>query len=214
MTEDAPRVNDLGSEGQARGWCAIFSPVQWLALYQPKWLAKDAIAGVRLAAYGIPMSLAYASLAGLPPRYGIYCYLLGGLFHALLGSSNPLAIGPTSASSMLVGVTVAGMAQVDPARRADIAALTALVVAATCGLVWRLRLSSLVNFISEAILIGIKACAALTMAPTQWPRLHQELKDAGIALRLLAARAGVRELLRAEGVGRDHRLLRTQDLGG
>ena len=57
------------------------------------------------------MSLAYASLAGLPPQYGIYCYLVGGLFYALFGSSRQLAIGPTSAISMLVGVTVAGMAQ-------------------------------------------------------------------------------------------------------
>ena len=95
--------------------------------YQPKWLANDAIAGVTLAAYGIPVSLAYASLAGLPPQYGIYCYLVGGLFYALFGSSRQLAIGPTSAISMLVGVTVAGMAQGDPRalgqhRRADRAA--------------------------------------------------------------------------------------------
>ena len=64
------------------------------------------IAGVTLAAYGIPVSL-----AGLPPQYGIYCYLVGGLFYALFGSSRQLAIGPTSAISMLVGVTIAGMAQ-------------------------------------------------------------------------------------------------------
>jgi SulP family sulfate permease len=51
------------------------------------------------------------SLAGLPPQYGIYCYLVGGLFYALFGSSRQLAIGPTSAISMLVGVTIAGMAQ-------------------------------------------------------------------------------------------------------
>jgi MFS superfamily sulfate permease-like transporter len=122
-----------------------------------QWLLKDAVAGVTLAAYGIPVSLAYASLAGLPPQYGIYCYLVGGLFYALFGSSRQLAIGPTSAISMLVGVTVAGMADGDPARWASIAALTALVMAAMCVLAWLLRLSSLVNFISETILLGFKA---------------------------------------------------------
>ena len=136
-----------------------------------KWLPKDAIAGVTLAAYGIPVSLAYASLAGLPPQYGIYCYLVGGLFYALFGSSRQLAIGPTSAISMLVGVTVAGMAEGDPARWAYIAALTALVIAAMCVLAWLLRLSSLVNFISETILLGFKAGAALTIAMTQLPKL-------------------------------------------
>jgi SulP family sulfate permease len=107
----------------------------------------------------------------LPPQYGIYCYLVGGLFYALFGSSRQLAIGPTSAISMLVGVTVAGMAQGDPGRWASIAALTAVVIAAMCVLAWLFRLSSLVNFISETILLGFKAGAALTIAMTQLPKL-------------------------------------------
>lgn len=111
------------------------------------------------------------SLAGLPPQYGIYCYLVGGLFYALFGSSRQLAIGPTSAISMLVGVTIAGMAQGDAGRWADIAALTAAVIAAMCLLAWLFRLSSLVNFISETILLGFKAGAALTIAMTQLPKL-------------------------------------------
>ncbi len=111
------------------------------------------------------------TLAGLPPEVGIYCYLVGGLFYALFGSSRQLAIGPTSAISMLVGVTVAGMADGDPARFASIAALTAVVIAAMCVLAWLFRLSSLVNFISETILLGFKAGAALTIAMTQLPKL-------------------------------------------
>jgi high affinity sulfate transporter 1 len=134
-------------------------------------LARDAVAGVTLAAYGIPVSLAYASLAGLPPQYGIYGYLAGGLGYALFGSSRQLAIGPTSAISMLVGATVAGMASGDPRRWAGIAALTALVMAVMAAVAWLLRLSSLVNFISETILVGFKAGAALTIAMTQLPKL-------------------------------------------
>ncbi len=161
----------MAHETPVGGWRAVFPPAQWLTSYQTKWLANDAIAGVTLAAYGIPVSLAYASLAGLPPQYGIYCYLVGGLFYALFGSSRQLAIGPTSAISMLVGVTVAGMAQGDPGRWASIAALTAVVIAAMCVLAWLFRLSSLVNFISETILLGFKAGAALTIAMTQLPKL-------------------------------------------
>jgi len=152
------------------GWRTRFPPAQWLPGYQRQWLKHDAIAGVTLAAYGIPVSLAYASLAGLPPQYGIYCYLAGELFYALFGSSRQLAIGPTSAISMLVGVTVAGMAQGDPGRWASIAALTALLIAAMCVLAWLFRLSSLVNFISETILLGFKAGAALTIALTQFAK--------------------------------------------
>jgi len=171
MIQDAQPIGKLAAQTEVRGWRAVFPPAQWLASYQPKWLANDAVAGVTLAAYGIPVSLAYASLAGLPPQYGIYCYLVGGLFYALFGSSRQLAVGPTSAISMLVGVTVAGMAQGDPARWASIAALTALIIAAMCVVAWVLRLSSLVNFISETILLGFKAGAAFTIALTQLPKL-------------------------------------------
>ena len=171
MTEATRSGAELAGAAPVRGWRAAFPPAQWLPTYRPQWLAHDAIAGVTLAAYGIPVSLAYASLAGLPPQYGVYCYLVGGLFYALFGSSRQLAIGPTSAISMLVGVTVAGMAEGDPQRWADIAALTALVIAGMCVLAWLLRLSSLVNFISETILLGFKAGAALTIAMTQLPKL-------------------------------------------
>jgi high affinity sulfate transporter 1 len=153
------------------GFRAVFPPAQWLPGYRGEWFSRDLVAGVTLAAYAIPVSLAYASLAGLPPEYGIYGYLVGGLGYALFGSSRQLAIGPTSAISMLVGSTVGAIAQGDPSRWADVAALTALVLGGISVLAFLLRLSSLVSFISETILLGFKAGAALTIAMTQLPKL-------------------------------------------
>jgi high affinity sulfate transporter 1 len=150
---------------------SIFPPARWLRSYQAAWLRHDAVAGVTLAAYAIPVAMAYASLAGLPLHYGIYCYLVAGPAYALFGSSRQLAIGPTSAISLLVGVTLAGMAEGDPHRWAAIAALTALVFAVISVVAWALRLSSLVNFISETILLGFKVGAALTIGLTQLPKL-------------------------------------------
>ncbi len=150
---------------------SIFPPAQWLPEYDRKWFPKDLIAGITLAAYAVPVSLAYATLAGMPPQNGIYCYLLGCLAYAFFGTSRQLAIGPTSAISMLVGVTVAGMAGGDAARWVSIAGLTALVVAVMCIIAWALRLSSLISFISETILVGFKAGAALSIAMTQLPKL-------------------------------------------
>ena len=169
MTDPPPPQDD---RARARpGWRALFPPAQWLPDYRAAWLRNDAVAGVTLAAYAIPVSLAYASLAGLPPEQGVYCYLVAGLAYALFGTSRQLAIGPTSAISLLVGTTVAGMAGGDPARWAAIAALAAAVFAAIALTAWALRLSSLVNFISETILTGFKAGAALTIAMTQLPKL-------------------------------------------
>jgi SulP family sulfate permease len=149
-----------------------FVPIAgWLSKYQPTWLRFDLVAGVTLAAYAVPVSLAYAGLAGLPPERGLYCYLLAGLGYAIFGSSRHLAIGPTSAISLLLGVTLAGLSLGDPARQATLASLTALIVAGVFALAWLLRLSVLVNFISESILTGFKASAALVIASTQLPKL-------------------------------------------
>src|SRR5260221_3244327 len=66
---------------------------------------RRSVWGVTLAAYAIPVALAYATLAGLPPQVGAYGYLLGGLGYAFFGSSRHLAIGPTSPVSLMVGVS-------------------------------------------------------------------------------------------------------------
>ena len=143
----------------------------WMAEYRASWLRGDFIAGVTLAAYAIPVSLAYAELAGLPPQIGVYGYLLGGLGYALLGSSRQLAVGPTSAISLMIASTVAAMADGDAQRYAQIASLTAFTVAGLCLLAWALRLSTLVKLISDSILVGFKAGAALTIAMSQLPSL-------------------------------------------
>ena len=122
----------------SRGWRALFPPAQWLSQYQAVWFRHDVVAGITLAAYAIPVALAYATLAGLPPQYGIYCYLVAGPAYALFGSSRQLAIGPTSAISMLVGATLLGMAEGDPERWAAIAALTALLFATVSVIAWLL----------------------------------------------------------------------------
>ena len=152
-------------------WLWWFPPARWLAEYRAAWLVGDIVAGVTLAAYAIPVSLAYAGLAGLPPQVGIYGYLLGGVGYALLGSSRQLAIGPTSAISLMIAGTVGAMAEGDAQRYAQIASLAAFTVAALSLLAWLLRLSVLVKLISDSILVGFKAGAGLTIAMTQLPSL-------------------------------------------
>jgi high affinity sulfate transporter 1 len=143
----------------------FFPPAQWLAEYRASWLRPDTIAGVTLAAYAIPVSLAYATLAGLPPQIGIYGYMLGGMGYALLGSSRQLAVGPTSAISLMIAAAAGPLAAGDTVRYAQIASLAALAVALL------FRLSMLVRLISDSILVGFKAGAGLTIIMTQLPSL-------------------------------------------
>jgi MFS superfamily sulfate permease-like transporter len=199
-------------------WKAIFPPAQWVPSYEARWLKDDLFAGITLAAYAIPVALAYATLAGLPPQVGVYGYLLGGLGYALFGSSRHLAIGPTSAISLMVGVSVVPLATGDPVRYAQIASLSAFVAAAMCVVAWLLRLSTLTSFIIDHILrvvldrveaegksLRLVVCDLSTsprvdLAGTRmFLELGAELTKRGIILRLVEARASVRDLLRIEG---------------
>lgn len=150
---------------------SILPITQWLPTYRAAWFRSDLVAGLTLTAYAIPVALAYASLAGLPSQVGLYCYMLGAIGYAFFGTSRQLAPGPTSAISILVGVSLAPLAVDDPARYLAMASLTAILVAGLCVIAWALKLSQVVNFISEPILTGFKAGAALQIASTQLPKL-------------------------------------------
>lgn len=152
-------------------WLRLLPSATWLAEYRMSSLSSDAIAGITLAAYAIPVSLAYAGLAGLPPQVGVYGYLLGGIGYALLGSSRQLAVGPTSAISLMIAGTVGTLAAGDPVRYGEIASLVALSVAILCLIAWLFRLSLLVRLISDSILVGFKAGAGLTIIMSQLPGL-------------------------------------------
>ncbi len=143
----------------------------WLPAYKKSFIRWDLVAGITLASFVLPESMAYATLAGLPTYFGIYCCLAGGLFFALFTTSRQVAVGPTSSISLMVGSTVAVLSGGDPARWAGIAELTALAVAIICIIAYIFKLSSIVNFISDSILLGFKAGAALSIMATQLPKI-------------------------------------------
>jgi hypothetical protein len=121
------------------------------------------------------VALAYATLAGLPPQVGVYGYILGGLGYALLGSSRHLAIGPTSAISLMVAASVGTMAGGDAARYAEIASLARFAIAILCVIAWALRLSVLVKLISDSILVGFKAFAERVVR--QFGEMHDRIES-------------------------------------
>ncbi len=152
--------------------CRAAVPIlSWLPHYQGAWFKDDLIAGLTLAAYAVPVAMAYASLAGLPPQVGLACYLVGGVVYTLFGSCRQLAIGPTAAISLMIAGVAGSLAVGDPVRYGAITATTALLVGIMSIAAWFLRLSTVVNFISETILLGFKAGAALSIVSTQLPKL-------------------------------------------
>jgi SulP family sulfate permease len=149
----------------------FFPIAEWLPQYNKDYLRPDILAGVTLAAFTIPEAMAYAGLAGLPPQAGLYAGIAAPLIYLLFGTSRQLALGVTSAVSILVATGLAAFAGGDILRYAQNAALLALMVFVIALLARLLRLGFLVNFISEPVLLGFSSGAALYIGATQLPKL-------------------------------------------
>ena len=154
-----------------RTFASVIPIGQWIRQYDRAWLRPDVIAGVTLAAFTIPEAMAYAGLAGLPPQAGMYAALIAPIAYLIFGTSRQLSVGPTSALSIMVASGLSVIAFADPAQYAAAAAMTAILVAIICFGAWLLRLGFLVNFISEAVLVGFSSGAALYIASTQLGKL-------------------------------------------
>ena len=145
--------------------------LDWLGRYDRTWLRGDVVAGITLAAYLLPAGLGDASLANLPPQAGLYACLFGGLVFWLFCSSRHTAITVTSAISLLVGASLGEIAGGDTTRFGALAAGTALLVALIAFIAWLVKAGSIVNFISESVMVGFKCGVALFLASTQLPKL-------------------------------------------
>jgi high affinity sulfate transporter 1 len=143
----------------------------WLHGYGLGEFRGDAVAGLTLAAYVLPAAIGDASLARLNPEAGLYACMFSGLIFWCLCSSRRTVVSVTSAISLLMGTTLGTLANGDTARFGGLAAATAVLVATLAFLAWLVRAGSMVNFVSETVLIGFKAGVALTLASTQLPKL-------------------------------------------
>jgi high affinity sulfate transporter 1 len=154
-----------------RGAINWIPALHWFRSYNLTGFNADLIAGLSLAAFVIPESLAYASLAQLPPVTGLYCYLVAGIAYALFGTCKQLAVGPTSALALVVATAVAAMAGGDPSRAVALASAIALIVGVVSIGGRFVGLANAAYFISDPILVGFKTGAALYIASTQLPKL-------------------------------------------
>jgi len=130
-------------------------------------LRHDATAGLTGAMVVLPQAVAFATLAGLPPQYGLYAAMVPTIIAAMFGSSWHLVSGPTTAISIVVFASVAPIAEpgsVDYIRLVlTLTFLTGLFQLAM-GLA---RLGVLVNFISHTVIVAFTAGAALIIAASQ-----------------------------------------------
>lgn len=168
MAPESSRRNGNTDDGPIE---SILPIVRWLPRYEASLFRPDLFAGITVAAAILPEGMAYASLAGLPPETGLYASLLALLAYVFVGTSKQVIYGPTSALAILVASGVGSVASGSPADYASLVALTTLLVGLISVVAWLFRLGFVVNFISESVLTGFSAGAALYITSTQLDKL-------------------------------------------
>ena len=147
----------------------IFPFIAWFRLTTIETIKADFFAGLTGAIIVLPQSVAFATIAGMPPEYGLYTAMVVPIVAALFGSSFHLVSGPTTAISIVVFAAVSKYAEPGSAEFVSLA-LTLTFLAGVYQLVFGLaKFGMLVNFVSHNVVIGFTAGAALLIASSQIP---------------------------------------------
>src|SRR5690348_3295227 len=132
-------------------------------------VSGDALAGLTLAAIGIPEVLGYAKIAGMPLVTGLYTMLLPMAVFAVLGSSRHLVVAADSATAAILAAALTGLAAVGSAQYVRLAGLAALLTGAMLLAARLARLAFLANFLSRTVLVGFLTGVGIQVAAGQLP---------------------------------------------
>nr|XP_034194082.1 sodium-independent sulfate anion transporter-like isoform X1 [Osmia lignaria] len=134
--------------------------VEWLPKYNSEKFLNDMIAGVTVGLTVMPQGLAYATLAGLAPQYGLYSAFMGAMVYIVFGSCKDITIGPTALMALMTHEYVQG-------RNADFAILLAFLCGCLQLLMAFLRLGVLIDFISIPVTVGFTSATSVIIVVSQ-----------------------------------------------
>ncbi len=146
---------------------SIFPFLLWFKLVDSNSLKADLIAGLTGAVIVLPQGVAFATIAGLPPEYGLYTAMVTPIIAALFGSSHHLVSGPTTAISIVMFLAISNHAESGTPEFLSLA-LTLTFLTGVYQFAFGLaKLGSLINFVSHTVVIAFTAGAAILIATSQ-----------------------------------------------
>src|SRR5499425_3212153 len=164
MVPDSP---ERRWRGLPRGWPVLHG----VPPIERSRIPAEALAGLTLAALGIPECLGYAKIAGMPLVTGLYTMLLPMAVFAVLGSSRHLVVAADSATAAILAGALTGLAAAGSGRYVRLAGLAALLAAGMLLAARLARLGFLANFLSRTVLVGFLTGVGIQVAAGQLPAL-------------------------------------------
>ncbi len=139
----------------------------WPQLGRPGTVRADVTAAITGTIVVLPQGVAFATIAGMPPEYGLYAAMVPAIIAALFGSSFHLVSGPTTAASIVLFSSLSALAEPGSADFVRYALTLTFMVGVLQFFMGMARLGVLVNFISHSVIVGFTAGAAILIATSQ-----------------------------------------------
>jgi SulP family sulfate permease len=159
---------ESGSTSKNHRSASLFLPfLLWWPMVTRKTIKADLIAGITGAIVVLPQGVAFATIAGMPPQYGLYTGMIPAVIAALFGSSWLLVSGPTTAASMVLFSSLSLQATPGSTEYVQLALAVTLMVGVIQLSMGLVRFGSLVNFISHSVIVGFTAGAAILIVASQ-----------------------------------------------
>lgn len=146
---------------------ALFPFLRWWPMVNRHTLRDDLVAGTTGALVVLPQGVAFATIAGLPPEYGLYAAMVPTVIAALFGSSLHLVSGPTTAISVALFAVLSPHYEPGSAQYISMVLTLTFLAGVFQTALGLARMGALVNFISHSVVIGFTAGAALLIAASQ-----------------------------------------------
>lgn len=148
-------------------WRRFFPFLAWRSRVTRESLRADLAAGLTGSLIVVPQGVAFATIAGMPPEYGLYAAMVPVIVSALFGSSWQMVAGPTTAISIVVYATLSPLAEPGSAEFVNLALTLAFLSGVIMLALGWLRLGTLMNFVSHTVVVGFTAGAAVLIASSQ-----------------------------------------------
>lgn len=145
----------------------FFPFLRWKQRISKESLNADFIAGLTGAVLVLPQGVAFATIAGMPPEYGLYASMVPAIVAALFGSSWHLVSGPTTAASIVMFSALGQLAAPSSEQYISLAITLTFMVGVIQLAMGVARLGTLVNFISHSVIIGFTTGAAILIITKQ-----------------------------------------------
>jgi sulfate permease, SulP family len=128
---------------------------------------SDLLAGLTGAIVVLPQGIAFATLAGMPPQYGLYGAMIPCIVAAIFGASRLMITGPANAISLTILAMMSPLAEAGSARYVELVITLSLLVGVWQLLLGLARAGKLVDYVSHTVIVGFTTGAAILIINSQ-----------------------------------------------